>query len=135
VIIPASQESITIGEFEFRVVRIAHDEAIFGMVPNNMGNDDQILFVEFALTAGDNEAFANLMPAIVLESGLKQQAAAWIGDKTTHTLTDMTYTGAASQFSPTEALVALAYVIPQRPGTLLLEFSLGVLIDLMPLMP
>jgi hypothetical protein len=134
-IVPASQESITVGEFEFRVVRIALDEAIFGMVPNNMGDGDQILFIEFELTAGENEAFANLRPAIVLESGEKHQAAAWIGDKNVYTLTDMTYTGAASEFSPTETLVALAYVIPKDPGVLLLEFSSGVLVDLMPLMP
>ncbi|HEY44739.1 MAG TPA: hypothetical protein G4O11_12220 [Anaerolineae bacterium] len=135
VIVPASQESITVDEFEFRVVRIALDEAIFGMVPNSMGEGDQILFIEFELTTGENEAFANLRPAIVLESGEKHQVAAWIGDKNVHTLTDMMYTGAASEFSPTEDLVALAYVIPQRPGALLLEFSSGVLIDLTPLMP
>lgn len=134
-VVPASQESITVGEFKFRVVRIALDEAIFGMVPNSMGDGDQIIFLEFELTAGENEAFANLRPAIVLGSGVKQQAAAWIGDKNVYTLTDMTYTGAASEFSPTETLVALAFVIPKNPGALLLEFSSGVLIDLMPLMP
>jgi hypothetical protein len=134
-IVPASQESITVDEFKFQVVRIAHDEAIFGMVPNNMGEGDQILFIEFELTTGENEAFANLRPAIVLESGEKHQVAAWIGDKNVYTLTDMMYTGAASEFSPTEDLVALAYVIPQRPGALLLEFSSGVLIDLIALMP
>jgi len=134
-IIPASRESITVGEFECRVVQIAFDEAIFGLVPNAMGGSDQILFLEFELIAGENEAFANLMPAIVLESGLKREPVAWIGDNAVHTLTDMTYTGTASEFSPGETSVALAYVVPQSPGTLLLEFPSGVLIDLTPLMP
>ena len=134
-IVPASQESITVREFEFRVVQIALDEAIFGSLPNNMGSSDQILFLEFELITGENEAFANLMPVIVLESGQKREAAAWIGDKFVNVLTVMTFTGTASEFSPGDTSVALAYVVPQNPGTLLLEFPSGVLIDLTPLMP
>jgi hypothetical protein len=134
-IIPASRESITVGEFECRVVQIAFDEAIFGSVPNAMGASDQILFLEFELIEGENEAFANLMPEIVLESGLRREPVAWIGDNYVNVLTTMTFTGTASKFSPGETSVALAYVVPQSPGTLLLEFPSGVLIDLTPLMP
>jgi hypothetical protein len=134
-IITALQESITVDEFECRVVQIAFDEAIFGSVPNAKGDSDQILFLEFELIAGENEAFANLMPAIVLESGLKRGPVAWIGDNTFYMLTDMTFAGTPSEFSPGETSVALAYVVPQSPGTVLLEFPSGVLIDLTPLMP
>jgi hypothetical protein len=134
-IIPASRESITVGDFECRVVQIAFDEAIFGSVPNAMGASDQILFLEFELIGGENEAFANLMPEIVLESGLRRGPVAWIGDNYVNLLTTMTFTGTASKFSPGETSVALAYVVPQSPGTLLLEFPSGVLIDLTPLMP
>ena len=123
------------GEFEYRVVQIAFDEAVFGSVPIAMGTSDQILFLEFELIEGENESFTNLMPEIVLESGQRREPVAWIGDNYVNVLTTMTFSGTASEFSPSETSVALAYVVPQNPGSLLLEFPSGVLIDLTPLMP
>ncbi len=134
-IIPASQAPITVDGFECRVLQVAYDDAIFGTVPLTMGGSDQILFVEFELITGENEAFASLMPVLVLESGTRQGPAAWISDQNVHVLTAVTYTGTPSEFSPGESSVALAYVVPQSPGTLLLEFPSGVSIDLTPLMP
>jgi len=134
-IIPASQASITIGEFECRVVQVVFDDTVFGTVPNSMGATDRILYVEFELTAGENEAFANLMPDLVLSTGPRRTPVAWFGNNTIHTLVNATMTGEGSQFSPGEDTVALAYVVPQTTESPLMAFPSGDLIDLTPLMP
>lgn len=134
-IIPATQPSISVDGFECRVVQVAYDQAVFGSVPLNMGTGDQILFVEFEVLVGEKEAFANLTPGLVLESGAERAPVAWIGAGYVNMLSTMTYTGTPSEFSPGDDTVSLAYVVSQNPGNLLLAFDSGVQIDLTPVMP
>ena len=134
--VPATQTSITVGSFTFRVLRVVSDKAIFGMVPKGMGSADQIVYVEFRLPRGQHKAFAGLKPTVTTPgSGTVAEPAAWVSGNRNYTLTDMTLEGTESTFSLTKGAVALAYVVPKDLGQLLLGFSSGETVDLTPVMP
>ncbi len=132
--IPASEESIIVADFEFSIVQIAYDHSAFGLVPDAMKGNEELLFIEFNLISGTNEAFALLEPTVILESGINQEPVAWAAGTQVHTLTSMSFTGESSDYSSGQSSITLIYIVPKDPGTLLLEFPSGVLIDLTPIM-
>jgi hypothetical protein len=130
--IPATQELIQVGDFEFRIIRKAYDSVIGGLVPNGMGGD-RILLIEFELSTGENSDFANLEPVVVLEGGDVREPIAAIYNNSVNTMTSMTFTGDSGFYTPGEGTVTLAYIAPSQPGQITLEFLSGEVIDLTPL--
>lgn len=130
--IPATQDIIQVGTFEFRIVRKTYDDTLVGFVPNGMGGD-RILIIEFEVITGDEGDFAALEPVVILGSGdVRQPVAALVGEMM-NTLADMTYTGQSGFYNRTEGTTVLVYVAPSDPGDITLEFSSGEIIDLTPL--
>jgi hypothetical protein len=130
--IPATQDVIQIGAFEFHIVRVATDRTLVGFTPNGMGSD-RILYIEFDVLSGDENNFALMSPTLVLESGDMRRPVASIVGTSFNTLTDMTLTGEDGTYRRTEGTTVLVYMIPSDPGQVTLEFDSGEIIDLTPL--
>ncbi|MGD8604327.1 MAG: hypothetical protein PVF49_07130 [Anaerolineales bacterium] len=130
--IPATDDVIQIGAFEFHIVRVATDHTLVGFTPNGMGSD-RILYIEFDVLSGDENNFALMSPTVMLESGDMRRPVASIVGRSFNALTDMTLTGEDGTYRRTEDTTVLAYMIPSDHGQVTLEFDSGETIDLTPL--
>ena len=130
--IPASQSSLAIGDFEFRVVEVVFDQTAMGFVPVDMGASDQVMFVEFELLAGSKEDFKSLEITVSNDSGLKANAFILISNGMTQMLATVTMKGVSSDYRPGEDNVAWAYLVPKGADKLYLNFPTGEVVDLTP---
>jgi hypothetical protein len=130
--VPASQSSITTGNFKFRIVRVGFDETAMGFVPANMGKGDQVMFVESELLTGNIEAFKSLEITVSHGSGQKSKAFILISGGMMQMLATVTMKGASSDYQPGEDNVTWAYVVPKGADKLYLNFPTGEVIDLIP---
>ncbi len=132
--IPASQSSITIGDFKFRIVRVVFAETAMGFVPVNIDANDQVMFVEFELLAGNKEAFKSLEVIVSHGSGQKSKAFILISGGMIQMLATVTMKGVSSDYQPGEDSVVWAYVVPKSVDKLYLNFPTGNRVDLTPLL-
>jgi hypothetical protein len=130
--IPALQSSITIGDFKFRIVGVVFDETAMGFVPVDMGADDQVMFVEFELLAGNKEAFKSLEITVSHGSGQKSKAVILISGGMMQMLATVTMKGDSSDYQPGENNIVWAYVVPKGVDKLYLNFPTGEVVDLTP---
>jgi hypothetical protein len=130
--ISASEASITIGDFKFRIVEVVFDKTAMGLVPVDMGADDQVMFVESELLAGNIEAFKSLEITVSHGSGRKSKAFILISGGMMQMLATVTMKGASSDYRPGEDNVTWAYVVPKGVHKLYLNFPTGEVIDLIP---
>jgi len=130
--IPASQSSLAIGDFEFRVVEVVFDQTAMGFVPVDMGASDQVMFVEFELLTGSKEDFKSLEIRISNGSSLKANAFILISNGMTQMLATVTMKGVSSDYQPGEDNVTRAYVVPKGLDQLYLNFPTGEVVDLTP---
>ena len=126
--IPATQDVIQVGDFQFHIVRKTYDDTLVGFIPNGMGGD-RVLIIEFEVISGNESDFALLAPVVVLGSGDVRQPVAYIVGESMNTLADMTYTGESGWYRRTEGTTVLVYVAPEDPGQITLEFSSGEVIQ------
>ncbi len=131
--IPASQSSLTIGDFKFRVVEVVFDQTSMGFVPVDLGASDQVMFVEFELLAGSKEDFKSLEITVSDGSGLKANAFIRISNGMTQMLATVTMKGVSSDYQPGEDNVTWAYVVPKGADKFYLNFPTGEVVDLTPL--
>lgn len=130
--IPASQSSLAIGDFEFRVVEVVFDQTAMGFVPVDMGASDQVMFVEFELLTGSKEDFKSLEITVSNGSSLKANAFILISNGMTQMLATVTMKGVSSDYRPGEDNVTWAYVAPKGVDKLYLNFPTGDRVDLTP---
>jgi len=130
--IPASQSSLAIGDFEFRVVEVVFDQTAMGFVPVDIGASDQVMFVEFELLAGSKEDFKSLEIRVSNGSSLKANAFILISNGMTQMLATVTMKGVSSDYRPGEDNVAWAYLVPKGADKLYLNFPTGEVVDLTP---
>ena len=131
-VIPASQASITIGGFKFRIVEVVFDETAMGFAPVNIGAGDQVMFVEFELLAGSKEDFKSLEVTVFNGSGQKSNAFLLISNGMMQMLAKVTMKGVSSDYKPLEDNVTWAFVVPKGVDKLSLSFSTGEVVDLTP---
>lgn len=130
--IPASQSSIMIGDFKFRIVKVVFDKTAMGFVPVDMDESDQVMFVEFELLAGNKEAFKILEIMASFGSGQKSKAFILISGGMMQMLATVTMKGVSSNYQPGEDSVVWAYVVPKSVDKLYLNFPTGDRVDLTP---
>jgi hypothetical protein len=130
--IPATQDVIQVGAFQFHIVRKTYDDTFVGFAPGGMGSD-RILIIEVELISGDEAGFVALAPEIVLGSGEVRQPIAFIVGESVLTNTSLSLVSQDFWYRRTEGTTVLAYVAPEDPGQITLEFSSGEIIDLTPL--
>jgi len=133
-VISANQDSISVGEFEFRILRTASDSSVNGMKPADMNQGDQILYVEFDLLSGGREGFERLEPVLEGASGTSMEPIALVTNGQILTLTSLTFTGDPSSYNPEPESIAWAFVAAKGAGELYLVFPEGERIDLSPLL-
>jgi hypothetical protein len=132
--IPASQESIEIGEFSFGIVKTASEGSVMGMKPNGMKSNDRILFVEFELLSGDRGNFEGLELSLEDASGVSSDPIALITSGQIRTLTSMSLTGESTFYKPNPENVTWAFVAAKNVEELYLVFPGGEKVDLSPLL-
>jgi len=130
--IPASRASISIGDFKFRIAKVAFDKTAMGFVPVSMSEGDQVMFVEFELLAGKKEDFKSLEIKASFGSGQKSNAFILMSNGMMQMLATVTMKGISSDYKPLEDNVAWAYVIPKSLDKLYLNFPTGDRVDLTP---
>lgn len=131
--IPATQDVVQIGAFELHIVRKATDSTLAGFTPSGMGND-RVLYIEFEVLSGDENAFSQLAPSLILDSGDERSPIAALVGQSLNTRTDMTYSGESGSYHRTEGATVLIYLFPSSySGQIVLEFDTGEIIDLTPL--
>jgi len=135
IFISAAEESITIGEFSFRIVEIAYDETAMGMAPAGMGAGDQIVWVEFELVSGDQAGFEKLQITLKDNAGKSSDAIILASDGMMQMLASVTMMAASGNFAPKAENIAWAYVFPISVGELYLEFPGGEVVELTPVLP
>lgn len=133
-LIPASQASITSGGFEFRIAQLAFDNTVQGLAPKDMDANSHILFVEFELLSGAQEAFEALTILIKNGSGRSSEPIALISGGRVKVLATLTMTGESFQYEPDENRIIWAFVVPKNQTALYLIFPTGEVVDLSPLM-
>lgn len=133
-VISASQDSISVGEFEFRILRTASDSSVNGMKPADMKQGDQILYVEFEFLSGDREGFEGLEPVLEGATGNSMEPVALVTNGQIRTLTSLTFTGDPSSYKPEPDSIAWAFVATKGAGELYLVFPEGERIDLSPML-
>jgi len=131
--IPASKASITIDDFKFRIAKVTIDETAMGFVPVDMSADDQVMFVEFELLAGNEEAFKALEITVAYNSGQKSKAFILTSGGIVQMLSSVTVKGTSSDYQPGEDNIAWAFVIHRGVDKFYLNFPTGEVVDLAPL--
>lgn len=130
--IPAPRKSIVIGEFKFRIAKVAFDETAMGFVPVDMDPDDQVMFVEFELLEGSKESFKALEIMVADGSGHKSKAFILTSAGMIQMLATVVMESTSSYYQPGEDRIAWAYVVPRGVSDLYLNFPTGEMIDLTP---
>lgn len=130
--IPASEASISIGDFKFRIVEVVFDKTAMGFTPVNMDKGDQVMFVEFELLAGNKEAFKSLEITVSHGSGQKSKAVILISGGMMQMLATVTMKGVSSDYQPGKDNIVWAYVVPKGVDKLYLNFPTGEVVDLTP---
>jgi hypothetical protein len=127
-----SQESKTIGEFEFRIVEVAFDETAMGFATTDMGKNDKVMFVEFELLSGNKENFKNLEITVTYNQGQESKAVILTSGGLIKMLATVTIKSTPSEFRPKAQNIAWAYVVPKDATGFYLNFPNGDVIDLTP---
>jgi hypothetical protein len=117
--IPASKASITIDDFKFRIAKVTIDETV--------------MFVEFELLAGNEEAFKALEITVAYNSGQKSKAFILTSGGIVQMLSSVTVKGTSSDYQPGEDNIAWAFVIHRGVDKFYLNFPTGEVVDLAPL--
>jgi len=130
--IPASRESIVIGDFKFRVAKVTFDETAMRFIPVDMGPDDRVMFVEFELLEGSKDAFKALEIAVADGSGQKSNAFIVTSGGMIQMLATVVMKSASLYYQPGEDSIAWAYVVPRDVSKLYLNFPTGEIIELTP---
>ena len=130
--IPASQASITIGGFKFRIVEVVFDETAMGFTPVNMAAGNWVLFVEFELQTGNKDDFKSLEVTVSNGYGQKSKAFILISGGMMQMLATVTLKGVSSNYKPLEDNVTWAFVVPKGVDKLYLNFPTGDRVDLTP---
>ena len=130
--IPASKESITIGDFKFRISTVAFNKTAMGFIPVNMNEGDQVMFVEFELLEGSKESFIELEITVSCGSGQKSNAFILISGGMMKMLATVIMKRASSDYKPGKNNIAWAYVVPKSVDKLYLNFPSGEIVDLAP---
>jgi len=128
----ASQASITIGGFKFRIVEVVFDETAMGFTPVNMAAGNWVMFVEFELLTGNKDDFKSLEVTVSNDSGQKSNAFLLISNGMMQMLANVTMKGVSSDYKPLEDNVTWAYVVPKSVDKLYLNFPTGERVDLAP---
>jgi hypothetical protein len=121
-----------IGEFKFRIAKVAFDETAMGFVPVDMDPDDQVMFVEFELLEGSKESFKALEIMVADGSGHKSKAFILTSAGMIQMLATVVMESTSSYYQPGEDRIAWAYVVPRGVSDLYLNFPTGEMIDLTP---
>jgi len=136
-VVSANEDPIRIGdEFEFRVIRIGIDTTIQGWAMRSLSGDQRVLLAEMKLTKGEAEAFGNLQPEVILQSGDRSPAIVWIADGLVHLLTTLEMGGTGeAKFVPAKDSFTFAFVVPEGATAAVLEFPGLLSVDLSSLTP
>ena len=131
-VIPPPKESITVGEIEFRIVKVAFDKTAMGFVPPKMSEDQQVMFVEIELLSGFKENFKDLDITVSSGFGQKKEAIILASGSIIQILSDVILKGSFSDYQPEKDNIAWAFVVPKSMDELYLNFPTGEIIDLKP---
>ena len=132
--ISASKSSISIAGFTFQITAVAFDQSALGFAPPNMKESDRVMFVEFALLAGDEESFKDLSLQVAAEAGQRYKPVLLTADGVVQMLATVTMVGRPGQYNPKKEHIAWVYVVPRSIETFQVHFPTGEIIDLSPLM-
>lgn len=133
-VLPASQESIQIGTFRFRIVSVTLDETALGLAPADLETNEQILMVEFELLAGDKYDFLELDPLAEYNQNGRTRPILLMSQGMIKILTPVTVTGKTSNFRPKDDSVVWVYVAPKGEHRVVLHFPSHEILDLTPLL-
>ena len=130
---PASKSPIAVGDFQFRIVKVAFDRTAMGFVPEDMGPADWLMFVEFELLSGHPADFRKLQIVVSDGRGRKLKPVLLAAGDMIEMLSSMTMRNASSNYRPEATNIAWAYVVPERASVFCLNFPTGEVISLAPL--
>jgi hypothetical protein len=131
--IPASNAAMTIRDFTFRIVGVVFDKTALGLVPMDIAESDQVMFVEFELLSGNRESFRSLQIPVTSPSGRKLNPIIVASNGVIKTLSAVTIKDISSDYQPGKNNIAWAYVVPKGMNELYLNFPAGEVVDLSPL--
>jgi len=124
-IFSATQESIPLGEGEFKVsvYRVAVEDSVQGNKPLEMNSvSEHVLFVEFKLSTGDRIAFETLKPLLEDGSGKTSEAVVVISGGMVRVLATLQMTNETTDYSPENEHITWAYVSSRNAKELYLRF-------------
>ncbi len=131
--IPSSKSPIAVGDFQFRIIRVAFERTAMGFVPEDMGPTDWLMFVEFELLSGHPANFKKLQIVVSDGRGRKSKPVVLAACGMIEMLSPMTMTNTSSDYRPESTTIAWAYVVPERATVFYLNFPTGEVISLAPL--
>jgi hypothetical protein len=127
--------SFTIEGFEFRIVKVAFSETASGFVPKDMALGDHVVWVEFELLSGDQEAFEGQKINLTDGSGETRNAFILVSRGYQHMLKTVTMRSASQRYQPGKDCIVWAYAFPKSSDSLFLSFPTGEVVVLSPYMP
>ena len=131
--ISASAKSIAIGDLQFRIVKVVFDKTAMGFVPSNMGEDQQVLYVELQMLSDLKETFKNLHMKLTDGTGKRSKAIMLISGSIIQMLSNVIWKGTSSEYRPGKESIVWAYVVSKYQNEFYLNFPTGEVIDLSPL--
>lgn len=132
-IIPASEKSITVNNFKFRVVKVAFDKTAMGFVPLNMAKDQKILSVELEILSGSKDSFKGLDLLLADGSGKKYKPIIQISGSIILLLSDVIVKEPFPDYRPETDTIVWSYVVSEHFDEFYLVFPTGLAVDLCPL--
>ncbi len=128
-----SKTSFSISGHTFRIAAVAFDETAMGFVPPDMGPDEQALFVEFELFAGDEENFKDMEMEVSCDPGQKIKPILLTADGVVKMLATVTIKATSGFYQPKSHYIAWVYIVPREAKKFQLNFPDGRVYDLSPL--
>jgi hypothetical protein len=128
-----SKTSFSISGFTFRIAAVAFDETAMGFVPPDMGPNEQALFVEFELLAGDKESFKDLEMEVWCDPGQEIKPVLLTADSVVKMLAAVTMKATSGFYRPESHYITWVYIVPREAEKFQLNFPDGKVFDLSPL--
>lgn len=128
----AADQRITVGGFQFRIVRVAFDKTAMGFVPEGIGPKELLMFVECELLSGRRDDFKALSVLLDRGSGRRSKAAALFSGGMMKALTALAVKSASYDYRPAKSNVTWAFVVHEAEKDLALIFPTGPVVDLTP---
>lgn len=130
--VQAADQQIAVGRFRFRIVKVAFDTTATGFVPEDMGSNDLLMFVECELLSGRRDDFKGLTVVLDRGSGRRSKASILFSGGMMKALTALIVKSAAYDYRPANSNIAWAFVVHEAEGDFALIFPTGAVIDLAP---